>query len=131
MSAGWSTSRASRAICSTIAAEPVEVELAVLVPGDEFAVELHVASERLRELRQQLGHVPAASAAGAGATVCADEAAKPVQLRLEAPPSLPAGIEPERASIGSGTAAPHARLAGQPISVSQAAAGGHGSPMRI
>src|SRR5581483_2152117 len=67
-------------------AEPVEVGVAVAVEGDQLAVELHVGRQRLLELGQERRHVPAATAAGAEAAVRADEAAKAVELRFEAPP---------------------------------------------
>jgi hypothetical protein len=75
-------------------AEAVEVREPLVVPRDELAVELHIRTKRQGELREFRGHVPAAAALGAEApAVCADEAAKPVELRLE-PPTGAGGRRP-------------------------------------
>src|SRR4051794_37690949 len=53
---------------------------------DEFAVELNILRQRLRDVREQLRHVPTTPTPGAEAAgVGADEAAEAVELRFERP----------------------------------------------
>jgi hypothetical protein len=66
----------------------MEVGLAVNIEGDQFAVELDVRRQRIFELRQERGHVPATPAAEDPA-VGADQGSgsRPASARTAIPPA--------------------------------------------
>ena len=63
----------------------MEVRAAIVGQRDELPVELETIRQAAAELRQQMGHIPAAPAPSSKAGVRADQATKAVQLRLEHP----------------------------------------------
>jgi hypothetical protein len=76
--------------------KPVEVEPARLVERDQVAIELDALRQAAAQLGQQVAHLPPSAAAGVEGRVRADEAAEPVQLRLEHPAA------PGRNCVGAG-----------------------------
>ena len=89
-------------------AEQVKVGAPVLGERDQLAIELQAGGNARAEFGQQVGHVPAAPAAGSEPCVRTEEAAKPVQLRLERP-AAPVGDRAGSGEHGLGQPQQHER----------------------